>query len=946
MNKFRLLTLSCLLLSQAAVAQKKPLDHSVYDNWQSLGQTTISPSGGWVLYTVNAQEGDGYASIIEAGKRGREVIKIPRASSLKISEDEKYVTATIKPQFSETRQARIDKKKRADMPKDTLAIYHLEEDRLEKIPEITSFKVPGEIGNFIAYFKDIQRITASSAADTLTQDTTARDSTKAEGKKKGKPKKEKALVIHNLESGDTTQHFFIDSYFWNPTGDQIVYYRKAPKADSSANRDGLYIADLSKGSHKLISSGQAAYKSIVFDDNGQQLVFLSDKLEKDKKKNKPFQAFIYAPQLDSASLLISKDKAQVRDSWIISDQAALSFNQDGDLLYLGLRPKPLEKDTTLVDFEHAKVDIWHWNEDQLYTQQLANLSRERNKSYPAVFDIKGQTIRLLGDEDINSVSFNPSGNGPWALRFSDAGRRVQRQWLGYAPGDVSIVSIRDGQEKTLLRDFVGSSFLSPDALHSVYYDRLERQWFTIDHLSGDRTELTSGLDIPFYNEDHDSPSPPSHYGIAGWSKDGKGVYINDKYDIWYFSFDGKEKSSITSSKGRAQQVTYRYISTEHKDKRERRTSYLSKSQEILLSTFDHNSKLGGLSTLKVGKDKQPKNWMQGPYHISKLQADKAEKHYIFARETYKDSPDLYYSDGKEEQQLSHTNPQQEQYNWMEAELVHWTTPNGHSAEGILYKPEDFDESKQYPVIAYFYETMSHTLYQYQAPAPTPSRLNIPYFVSNDYLVFVPDIHYTDGHPGKSAEEYINSGMRMISERPYVDASKLAIQGQSWGGYQVAHLITRTDMYAAAWAGAPVVNMTSAYGGIRWDSGMNRQFQYEQTQSRIGKTLWEDLDLYLENSPLFHLDKVHTPVAIMHNDKDGAVPWYQGIEMFTALRRLGKPTWLLNYNGDAHNLMRRENRKDIQRRQAQFFDHFLKGKPAAPWIESGVPAINKGIDWGF
>ena len=213
-------------------------------------------------------------------------------------------------------------------------------------------------------------------------------------------------------------------------------------------------------------------------------------------------------------------------------------------------------------------------------------------------------------------------------------------------------------------------------------------------------------------------------------------------------------------------------------------------------------------------------------------------------------------------------------------------------------------------------------------------------------MFVPDIHYTDGYPGKSAEEYINSGMRNISERPYVDASKLAIQGQSWGGYQVAHLITRTDMYAAAWAGAPVVNMTSAYGGIRWDSGMNRQFQYEQTQSRIGKTLWEDLDLYLENSPLFHLDKVHTPVAIMHNDKDGAVPWYQGIEMFTALRRLSKPAWLLNYNGDAHNLMRRENRKDIQRRQAQFFDHFLKGKPAAPWIESGVPAINKGIDWGF
>src|SRR5699024_6979673 len=155
MNKFLLLTLSCLLLSQAALAQKIPLDHSVYDDWQSLGQTTISPSGSWVLYTVNAQEGDGYGSIIQAGKSSREVIKIPRASGLKITGDEKFVTATIKPLFSQTRQARIDKKKRSEMPKDTLAIYHLEDGTLEKIPEITSFKVPEETGSFIAYFKDI-----------------------------------------------------------------------------------------------------------------------------------------------------------------------------------------------------------------------------------------------------------------------------------------------------------------------------------------------------------------------------------------------------------------------------------------------------------------------------------------------------------------------------------------------------------------------------------------------------------------------------------------------------------------------------------------------------------------------------------------------------------------------------------------------------------------------
>ena len=180
---------------------------------------------------------------------------------------------------------------------------------------------------------------------------------------------------------------------------------------------------------------------------------------------------------------------------------------------------------------------------------------------------------------------------------------------------------------------------------------------------------------------------------------------------------------------------------------------------------------------------------------------------------------------------------------------------------------------------------------------------------------------------------------------WVDSTKMAIQGQSWGGYQVAYLVTRTNIFAAAGAGAPVANMTSAYGGIRWGTGLNRQFQYEHSQSRIGGTLWEKRDLYIKNSPLFRADKVKTPLLIMHNDADGAVPWYQGIEYFTALRRLGKKVWLLQYNGEDHNLVERRNRKDLSIRLSQFFDYHLKGAPPAKWIRDGVPATLKGIDWG-
>ncbi|RZL06235.1 MAG: S9 family peptidase, partial [Pedobacter sp.] len=414
------------------------------------------------------------------------------------------------------------------------------------------------------------------------------------------------------------------------------------------------------------------------------------------------------------------------------------------------------------------------------------------------------------------------------------------------------------------------------------------------------------------------------------------------YDVWQFSPDGKsEPKNVTNGFGRLNNITFRMERTDP-DARS-----FSPKAVVWLDAFNNVNKEAGFFKKALNDKKNPELVVMSANAYSNLVKAKDAERYIFDKGNYQVSPNVYVStDLKAETKLSSTNPQQAEYNWGTAELVKWTTPKGFKSEGILYKPENFDPNKKYPMIVYFYEKVSNTLNGYIPPSPTPSRLNIPYFVSNGYLVFTPDISYETGYPGRSAEEFINSGVESLKKNSWVDGSKIGIQGQSWGGYQVAHLITRTNMYAAAWAGAPVANMTSAYGGIRWESGMNRQFQYEKTQSRIGATLWEKPDLYIENSPLFFLPKVNTPLAIMSNDADGAVPWYQGIELFTGLRRLGKPVWLLNYNNEAHNLVLRQNRKDIQIREQQFFDHYLKGAKAPVWMTSGVPAIEKGRSWGF
>ncbi len=447
----------------------------------------------------------------------------------------------------------------------------------------------------------------------------------------------------------------------------------------------------------------------------------------------------------------------------------------------------------------------------------------------------------------------------------------------------------------------------------------------------------------FFDEENDSPIFAQPYGIAYFTEDDKTVLINDRYDIWEFDLEGNQRpKNVTNGYGRKNKITFNL------PKLNEEVKTIVRETPIYLGAFNTIDKQSGVYQTVLAKAKNPEKVnMSSTWGIHNFNKAFDSGNYIYTKESFQNSPDIYITTNfQDEKKISSINPQQKDYTWGNGELVTWKTYSGKNATGVVYKPENFDPAKKYPMIVYFYEKLSDNLNRYQAPAPTPSRINHTYFVSNDYIVFTPDISYTIGSPAKSAEDFINSGVEALKKNSWVNGDKIAIQGQSWGGYQVAHLITATNLYAAAWAGAPVVNMTSAYGGIRWGTGMSRQFQYEQTQSRIGKTLWEAPELYIENSPLFHLPKVQTPVVIMHNDQDGAVPWYQGIEMFMALRRLQKPVWMLNYNGDDHNLIQRANRQDIQKRQVQFFDHYLKDQPAPKWMTEGVSAINKGIDWGF
>jgi len=928
------------LFSYAQQPAKKPLDHSVYDSWQSIGSKVVSENGQWVAYTVTPQEGD--ANLVIYNRINQQRLEIPRGSNPVITTDSRNVIFTIKPPYKDTREARIKKKKAADMPKDSLGIVTLGGTSVWKIPDVKSFKTPAKGSGTIAYL--LNKPKTDTAANKKPAAKSAKDTDAPDDNNAAAETTESGiLVIHYLETGiqDTIKNTL--EYTYSKPGNALLVEIGTDKKDS-LSRSGVLLWHTATRKGDTLSRGMGNYKQFAFDEKGAQAAYFATP-DSAKALQQFYRLHYYKPGQDSAFVVADKTTSGIPAQWTISPNSLIYFSKDGQRLFFGTAPVPPVKDTNLVDFEVAKVDIWHYQDDYLQPMQLKNADKELKRSYAAVYYPGTKRVVQLADKDMENVIVAAEGNSNYALGYTDKGQRIPLQWKGRTLKTAFLVNVTDGTRHTIKEKLDGNYYISPNGQYIIWYDLGLKQWYSYENTTGTIRNITAGITTALYDEEDDHPDVPEPYGLAGWLQKDRYVYIYDRYDTWQVDPAGKEAPKmITQGTGRANKVRLRYVRLDPEER------YFTPGQELLFNAFQDSTKYNGFYTLKLSDKKTakgPRLVEMGPYsYTDPLKALKAEV-YLFNKSNYQLSPDLYVGQQLDKAvKISSINPQQKDYNWGTVELYKWTTFSGKPAEGILYKPENFDSTRKYPMLIYFYEKLSDGLYSYQPPAPTPSRLNISFFVSRGYLVFAPDISYENGYPGKSAYDYIVSGAEALAKNNWVDGKNMGIQGQSWGGYQVAYLVTQTNLFKAAWAGAPVANMTSAYGGIRWESGMNRQFQYEHTQSRIGGTLWEKPELYIENSPLFALPKVNTPLAIMANDADGAVPWYQGIELFTGLRRLGKPVWMLNYNNEAHNLMQRQNRKDIQRREQLFFDHFLKDAPAPQWLQSGVPATEKGINWGW
>ena len=929
MRKIIALAAFCCTFSLILRSESKPaLTHSVYDDWKSVSTASVPHGGQWAIYNVKPQQGDGTVTFMNTVD-GR-TYSCERAADVKISLDGTRAVFRITPKYTQTRKAKIDKKKPDDMPHDTLAVMDLATGKITRFGMLNSLRTPEFLTDWVAY----SRYPAGK------KDTTIR--------------KEDLIILNikTIERTDTLRS--VSSVYFPRRGDKFAYVVKPEKKDT-VHKAGYYCyVPSTKESTALLTGPQKArFGSASWNDDASRLVFYANP-DTSKAESKLMNIYL-SDGCSAATLLAGSHAPGIPEGWRISEKTTLAWRGADSYIVAGTAPIPAEKDTSIVDFEYPKLDIWTWNEDYLQPFQKLNMRKELDRGYFASVRISDGVLTQIADEQLPSVSVSYENLGTEVLAGTNKPYRIQTQWEDDPCSDYYIVNVATGAREKIAEAKPWTGFTnSPDGRFCVFYDAKEAAWYLLRIATREITPLTKDIDADFSREGWDTPCLPAPAGGATWSRDSRYVILADQRDLWVFDAEGvKAPWMLSEGKGRETFCRYRLTVPYSDPDGWKHPSSIDFSKPVYMQVFDLDSREYGFAVKDISRRRPSpmRLLVKGPYTYSSPVLSTAPKKPVmfYLRENFEEGRNLFCTADEfaTEKRITLVNPQQNDYNWGTVELLQWKHGDGSRAEALVYKPEDFDPAKKYPVIFYFYEKNADTRYTSYSPAPSRSVVNFPMFVSNGYVIVIPDMYYkNDGHPGRDGLASLMSCVDKVCENPWVDQDHMGIQGQSWGGYQVAWFITQTNRFAAAGSGAPVSNMTSAYGGIRWGSGIVREIQYEHGQSRIGKDLWSGYDLYYENSPLFFVPNVTTPVLIMHNDADGAVPWWQGIEFFTALRRNGKPCWLLQYNGEQHNLSARHNSKDLSIRMMQFFDHYLKGAPMPEWMEKGIPATKKGTTLGY
>ena len=917
-------SLMLILGSTLSVQAQGQLTFEEVMKFEDITQSSISNQGNWLIYTVAPDRGD--ARVVVQSVSGTQKYELKLAYSPTMTSDEAWVAARTQAALAH----RLKDQRNA--PKNGMALLSLEDGSVERIDSVARFEFSNN-GQWLVYQK-----LQSNEVEEL----------KSKNKRLGSPLRLRNVATQQEMSFDFVSEFAFDS---------LSAYLAFAVVDTSDAKNGLFVIDLDSQEQLPIERTTfALFSNLTWAPKTSNLAYTTASYNQEYLRSDAYLK-LWDSKRNSVRTLVAPD--EVGQEYALRSRNQLVFSHDGNRLFFGLRDQAMvdlempdmvaeefgentepvegaesvenpENNEQLYDIDAIisgrGLDIWHGEDPLIKTQEIITWNRRKNHLYTSVVHLgrKDNWVQLA-DKTMPEVRI--AHNSKRVLGYNNEPYQKEITWDG-SYSDWYLVDVNSGDRTSLLTRYGSWPELSPSGQQVLWY--ADKHWHLHTVATNKTQNLTEALDVPFYNEDHDYPSEVPGYGVAGWTKGDEQVLIYDKFDIWSFTTRDGRPINITGGLGRAEHRIFRVIDPD------RSGNPVGKNGELLLSSYHDLRKNFGFYSTGLEDTKVTPLLEEDKKFTFVAKASESDA-ILYKREAYDEFPNLWVAtDASFTAVKQHTQLHmdlKERWNWGTAELVDWLSTDGTYMQGVVIKPDNYDPNKRYPIMTYYYRFFTDRLHDFNEPK-TNHRPVFAQYVSDDYVVFLPDVRFEIGRPGFAATKSVVPGIQKLVELGIADPDKLGLHGHSWSGYQTAFIVTQTDIFDAAVSGAPVSNMTSAYGGIRWASGMARSFQYEKTQSRIGKTLMEAPLVYLENSPVFYADKITTPMLIQHGDDDGAVPWYQSIEMYIAMRRYNKDVIFLQYHGEPHHLQRFENKLDYAIRMKEYFDYYLKGEGEPEWIISG------------
>jgi dipeptidyl aminopeptidase/acylaminoacyl peptidase len=903
MKKSIFFLLLCCIISIAS-AQQKPLQLSDYASWNRITRAQISADGAWIAYGVKPNEGDETLYIVR--KDQSKTYKFAQASNPSFSEDGKWVTYVVSPSEKEVKKLR--------------------EARKEVITKTMLLQLETGVTKM---FERVGRVefTPQSTFVALHKRKHSDDKSKHTGSD---------LILLDLINGQSLNIGNVQQFSFNRQGNRLAY---TVDADEKVG-NGLYLVHLPNMQFVTLDADSATYTQLVWDDaqalrkdwskKGAQLaVFKGNTI--DTLTQRPNEIVVVRDiglKTQSHKVYKAQEFAGLAADMVISELGNLRWSEDGKKLFFGVKKQ--ERSSKLSRDTIANVDVWHWNDEMIQSVQIRRANQLKRATFQSVLHLADGRFVQLSDDTLRSVMVTK--NGQYALGNSNLPYITDVNW-GESPTDWYRVDLQTGARTPIAQNVARTMGVSPDGATFLYFQ--EGQVWAYHLATGRLTNISQASGVDFGDIQHPYPNAQPSYGVAGWVNDGKHVILNHRFDLWVLPLDGSKGYNLTKGRGDAEEIRFRYVSLDPEEE------YISLKSPLLLSAYGEWTKKSGFFQWKPGG--QPEPLVFEDQNFGRVQKALNSNELLYTVESFVDYPDYYVSgpDFKNRQRITQANPQQAQFAWGKRVLIDFTNSKGQKLQGTLALPANYEPGKQYPMIVYFYETMSENHNVFSHPV-YDDRPHISYYASNGYLVFQPDNVYEEGRPGTSALDCITSGVQEVIKRGYADPKRIGLQGHSWGGYQSSFILTQTDIFACVVTGAPPTNLEGFYNNLYGSTGTNHHGITEIGQLRMGRnvTPWSDRAAYQRENPMYHADKIKTPFLILHGTADGAVDWAQGMEFYNAARRLGKNVIFLSYPGEGHHLEIQANQKDFLKRMHQYFDHYLKDTAAPEWMTKGVPHLEK------